>query len=179
MANYELGPCQIAYFTSTQSTGQAVDLGKTFGGVTLSVEETYQQLKTDQDGTVPVDEWITGTTPKITAKLADITLENIALMFKTTVYSQASNSRKLVEVTSNTGYSLKSNYISVIIKPYMNGVPATNRNYWITMPVAGIRATASMEYNVDTQRVINFEVSGYPDASGRVIRFGDIRLTHA
>jgi hypothetical protein len=172
MANYELGPCQIAYFTSTQSRGQAVDLGKTFGGVTLSVEETYQQLKTDQDGTVPVDEWITGTTPKITAKLADITLENIALMFKTTVHTRSAGC-KVVDVSSNTGYSLKSNYIAVIIKPYVNGVPATNKSYWITMPVAGIRATASLEYNVDTQRVINFEVSGYPDASGRVIRFGD------
>jgi hypothetical protein len=176
MANYELGPCQINYRLSSESAGAMHDLGKTFGGVTLSVEETYQQLKTDQDGTVPVDEWITGTTPKITAKLADITLENIALMFKTTVHT--STLKKLVDVTPNTGYSLKSNYVVITLKPYISGVPATNANYWITIPCGGIRATASLEYSTEAQRVIQFDITGYPDASNRVIRFGDTTVTY-
>ena len=54
MANFELGPCQILYTDVDGSSGGLVDLGKTFGGVKVTIEESSQQLKTFAKNSPPV-----------------------------------------------------------------------------------------------------------------------------
>jgi hypothetical protein len=168
---YELGPCQILYRPLTDSTGPLTDLGKTLGGVELSINETFQQLKTDQDGEVPVDEYITGTVPVITGRLADISLSNLAFTLKTTVVTDTTKQK--VEVIPHAGTSLMVNGVKLVIKPYDAGVPTTNANRWITLPKAGIRVAAKLQYDNTNQRVIEFTATGYPDDDGNVLVFGD------
>ncbi len=174
---YEIGPCQILYHLLSESGTTLTDLGKTLGGVELDIAETSQQLKTDQDGEVPVDEFITGTTPKITARLADITLANLAFMLKQTVETEGAKQK--VVVTPNTGTSLMTAGAKIVLKPYVQGVPTTDANKWITIPKAGITATAKLMYDNTNQRVIEFVASGYPDADNdnAVIIFGDETVT--
>lgn len=157
MANYELGPCQI--YNNTDGK----DLGKTMGGITLNIEETYQALNTDQDGTTPVDEKITGTNVTVTANLANITLSNIALGLKQSVAGAGAD--QYVLVTPNAGTSLLDNGKEICIKPYVDGSPTTDESNMILLPKAGIRANMNLQYDVDTQRVIALTLTGYPDST--------------
>ena len=164
MADYELGPCQILL--------NAVDMGKTEGGVTISVGETTVVLNTDQDGETPVDEVVTGTTVTITGNLAEITLANIASVLKGSVVTNGAKEK--VEVTPNVGTSLLSNSNEIIVKPYVDGSPSTEENDWITMGAAGLKAAMALNYNKSDQRVIAFEAVGYPHGASDVIAtFGD------
>jgi hypothetical protein len=152
---YELGPCQI--YNNTDST----DLGKTNGGVTVSVEESTVALTTDQDGETPVDEQITGTTVTVECNLADITLSNLAFALKTS--PTAVNGH--VKVITNVGTSLLSNAKEISIRPYENGAVTTNKDRMLLIPKAGIKANMGMNYDSSNQRVIALTLTGYPDAT--------------
>jgi len=158
MSDYQLGPCQL--YNNTDGR----DLGKTEGGVTLNIEESYQTLNTDQDGETPVDESITGTTVTIEANLANISLDNIAFSLKQTVKSDGDGSN-YVAVTPNSGTSLLSNSKEICLKPYVDGVATTDESNMILMPKAGIRASLGLQYDDSNQRIINFTMTGYPDSS--------------
>lgn len=153
MPEFQLGPCQI--YNNTDGA----DLGKTYGGVTVAVEESSVVLNTDQDGETPVDEQIVGTTVTVTANLAEITLANLAFALKTSV---ASNQVKIIP---NVGTSLFSNSKEIVIKPYVNGVVTTDQTKMILIPKAGIKATIDMSYNASDQRAIALTLTGYPDSS--------------
>ena len=164
MSNYKLGPCQILY--------GGVDLGKTEGGINVTLSHTFQMLHTDQDGESPVDEYITGTDVKVTANLAANTLSNIATIMHSTL--EGSGTKRKVEITPNVGTSLLANGGILILKPYINGVVTSQANNWITLHKAGIKAQADLAFNRNDQRVIKFEAVGYPDSTTSLIAtFGD------
>lgn len=161
--NYELGPCQITF--------DGTDLGKTSGGVTLTVEETFAPINTDQDGENPVDEKITGTSVTVEGSLAEITLDNFAKLFKRS--KTTDGNKEKVEILPNVGTSLLANSKTMIIKPYDGGTVTGDPNEWITLGRAGMKASASMTYNVSDQRTIGFTATGYPDVNGVIATFGD------
>ncbi len=163
-SNYALGPCQIEY--------GGEDLGKTNGGITLTVEETFASLTTDQDGESPVDERITGTTVTVEGALAEITLDNIATLYKTSVVGTEGSAQKVV-IKPNVGTSILDNSAVMILKPYVQGVVTTDANKWITLHKAGFKATASMSFNASDQRTVAFTATGYPDDDGNILTFGD------
>lgn len=165
MSNYQLGPCQIEYPAGT-------DLGKTFGGITVTVEESFAPIQTDQDGENPVDEYITGTMVTIEGSLAEITLENLAKMFKQSVTTDGDKEK--VEIKPNVGTSLLSESDAMVIKPYDGGSVSNNANDYITLLHAGLRANTSLSFNSSDQRTIGFTATGFPDTSSGVIAvFGD------
>ncbi len=168
---YELGPCQILYGDVGTSEGGLTDLGKTLGGVNFTVEETFQELRTDQDGESPVGETITGTKVKIAANLTDITLANLAFILKSTVITDGAKQKVLV--SPNSGYSLLDNARKVVLKPYVDGSASTDANDWITLTKAGIRAAIDLAYNSNDQRVIAFEATGYVDDNDTIAVLGD------
>jgi len=173
---FELGPCQILYGNVGGNQANATDLGKTFGGVSLTIEESKQQLKSDQSGEAPEDESITGTTVKVTASLAEFDLNSMAFITKRTV-SNNNNALRL-DVIANAGTSLMTNAKQVILKPYENGVPSNNVNRWITLHKAGISATVDLVYDSTTQRVMKFEATGYPSANNNnsICTFGNVAV---
>jgi hypothetical protein len=168
VTDYALGPCQIEY--------GGEDLGKTNGGVTLTVEETFAPLNTDQDGESPVDESITGTNVTIEGSLAEITLDNFASLYKTDVVGSAGGPQKVV-IKPNVGTSLVANSAVLIVKPYAQGVVTTDKNKWITLHKAGFKATAALTFNATDQRTIAFTATGYPDDDGNILTFGDTAAT--
>lgn len=164
---YELGPCTITY--------AGTDLGDTNGGITVTVEESYASLTTDQNGENPVDEVVTGTKVTVAGALAEISLENIASLYKTTVIGTGDSQK--VEIKANVGTSLLTNSDVLIVKPYVGGVVSTAKNDWITLGQAGFKATGALTYNSSTQRTLAFTATGYPDASGVIATFGDSAAT--
>jgi len=167
MANYELSPCQINYKGS--------DLGRTNGGVTLTLSQSGVTLNTDQDGETPVDEYIVGTDVRVSGNLADIELDNIANIMNETKVTDGTKEK--VEINTNVGTSLLDNGGELILKPYVNGSVTTDQNKWITLHNAGIKATAEMQYDMSNQRVIAFEATGYADSTGLIATFGDTTAT--
>ncbi len=164
MSNYELGPCKIEY-------PAGVDLGRTSGGITVSVEETFAPINTDQDGESPVDEFITGTQISVEGSLAEITLENLAKVHKATVVTDGT--KKKVDINPNVGTSLLSTADVMIIKPYDGGSVTADANSWITLYKAGMRANTNLNYNVSDQRVLAFTATGFPNTAGNIATFGD------
>lgn len=167
---FELGPCQILYGNVGTINNNLTDLGKTFGGVTLSIEETKQLIKSDQSGETPEDEYITGRTVKITASLADISLNSFATIFKGTV-----TGNNYVQVDAGAGTSLMTNAKKFLLKPYENGSPTSNVLRYITVYKGGISSAMEAVYDATTQRVLKFEVVGYPynNANNSIICFGN------
>lgn len=170
---FELGPCQILYGNVGDAMNNMTDLGKTFGGVTLSIEETKQLIKSDQAGETPEDEFVTGRTVKITASLADISLNSFSIITKTAVGGTGNNA--YVSVGSGAGTSLMTNAKKFLLKPYENGAPSNNALRYITLYKGGITSAMETVYDSATQRVLKFEVVGYPysNANNAIISFGN------
>jgi len=173
---FELGPCQILYGNVGASMNNLVDMGKTFGGVTLSIEESKQQLKSDQLGETPEDESITGRTVKITASLADISLNSFAAITNVSVSGSGNNA--YVHVGSGAGTSLMTNAKKFVLKPYENGSPSNNALRYITLYKGGISSAVEAVYDSSTQRVLKFEVIGYPynNANNAIVAFGNSNI---
>lgn len=152
-------------------TLQYSDLGKTEGGVTVAASESTVQLRSDQSGETPEDEVVSGTPVTITLNLADITLDNFAMVHKSTVEGTAPN-RKVV-VYANVGKSLKSMAKKALIVPYAGEALSNDVEDIIVVPQAGIKAAEELVYNFSDQRVIRVELTAYPDTAGRVLIFGD------
>lgn len=67
--NVKLGACRVKF--------GGVDLGLTKGGVEVQVATETKKVNVDQFGTTEVNEYIQGRTVKVTAPLAETTLENL------------------------------------------------------------------------------------------------------
>lgn len=159
MSDYKLGPCKVEVGGS--------DLGKTEGGVTVTFEETYAPLHTDQDGENPVDEVCTGTTVSVEGSLAKMTLDNVAKLFKQTT------SGSKVEIKTNIGTSLLANAETMVLKPYDGGTVTGDATEWLTVHQASFKANPSLNFNKSDQRLLAFTASGYPTDTGLIATFGD------
>ena len=166
------GTTAAAHADATTLSYYASGLGKTNGGVTIALNETNIELKTDQDGETPVDSRVTGTTVEMTANLADIKLENFAIGFKQSITGDAGNRR--LALKPNVGYSTQANAKMVHIFPYSGGASTidTEIEHQYTMPSAGIIGAAELTFDASTQRVIKTTFKGFPDASSEVLIVG-------
>lgn len=168
--SFELGPCELSY--------DGADLGSTEGGVTIKMAEDTADLKSDQTGTQPVDQVVTGTSGSIECSLATISLENFALAHKSNVIVDGTDpNKKKVIILPNVGTSLRDNAKVLIVKPYVNGVVTADANKWYTFPMAGIKAEDDVVYNVDTQRTIKVTFTAYADDNSQIAIIGDETAT--
>ena len=161
--SYQLGPCKIEY--------DGADIGATEGGVTIKMAEDSADLKTDQNGTQPVDTVITGVAATVECNLADISLEKFAFAHKTSVITDGTKQK--VVIIPNIGMSLRDNSKKLVIKPYVDGVVSTDANTWYTFNKAAIKAEEEVSYDSSTQRVIKVTFMAFPDDNGNVAILGD------
>ena len=84
----ELGPCGCFFGTKDSE----VDLGKTEGGVVITFSTDVADLVSDQNGTSPEDQVISGQGASIACPLADITLANLAIALNQTVKTSGDDS---------------------------------------------------------------------------------------
>lgn len=160
---YQLGPCKIEY--------NGADIGATEGGVTIKMAEDSADLKTDQNGTQPIDAVITGVAATIECNLADISLDQFALAHKTSVITDGTKQKVLI--IPNVGLSLRDNSYKLIVKPYVDGVVSTDANTWYTFNKAGIKAEEDVSYDSSTQRVLKVTFIAFADDNGYVAILGD------
>ena len=145
-------------------------VGKTQGGITLNTEQTSQSLHTDQDGETPVDDVVTGKTCTIEANLAEITLENLALAYGTTV--QGTTGSRRVEVKPDVGRSLLNTAKKTLLIPYVGTTPSNDVEELITLPKAGLKSAVALTFDSSTQQVLKVTFVGYPDINGNLVIYG-------
>lgn len=155
LGDMELGPCQISFGTA----GAEVDLGRTEGDVVITWETDIADLKSDQYGTKPEDQVITGMGATIKVPLAENTKTNWALALNQSV----SVGGHLIEGASIIGTKLYDQAESLLLKKYVDGVASTDEADWIRFPRAAPTGNFSTSFGVANQRIIEVTFTAYPD----------------
>lgn len=156
------GAIEVSYYAS--------GLGKTVNGVRITVNESSQDLHTDQDGETPVETRVTGTVVKAEISLADIKIENFALAYKVT--ATGTSPARTVAVIPNVGYSLQTNAKMIHFFPYVGGSIDTNLEHQYTIPSGGVVAETDLVFDASTQRAIKMTYTAFPDASNHLLIVG-------
>lgn len=163
----DLGPCQVLFGTA----GSEVDIGKTQGGVRVAFSEDVVDLMSDQYGSQPEDQAITGHTATIITALADYSVDNLAIALNQTALQIGS--KEGFKGSSLVGTMLSTKGQSLLLKKYVAGIVSTNENNWIRFPVAAPTGAFELTFDGATQRVIEVTFQAFPDANEILYFIGD------
>jgi len=151
----ELGPCDVLYGTA----GSEVSLGKTNGGVSLTIKDDSVDLVSDQNGSSAEDTIITGTTVEVSMALAEITMEKLNQILQPNVAVPSDN---FAAGENKVGLSLLANSKSLLLKKYVNGAVSELPENWVTFPAAAPVGDVEMSYDASNQRVLNATFKCFP-----------------
>jgi hypothetical protein len=169
----KLGPTQVVY--------DGTDIGWTLGGVTVRVADSYADLKVDQHGNTILDKINSGTEVSLEIPFAELSLDNLGRITGVTpeVSTGSIPTEKRVTIGSRTGCSLIENAKKLILKPMDCGVPTTDTNEWITMPLAAFQAEIEDTFDPEGQRVWKATAHVFPDVANnmQIIIFGTETFT--
>jgi len=153
----DLGPCGVFFGVEDSE----VDLGKTQGGVRVTFSQSVADLMSDQYGTEPEDQVITGHGAIIVIPMADYTLANYAIALHKTVKSLAGESG--IKGDSVVGTKLSTYANSLILKKYVDGIISTDEEDWLRFPNAAAAGNPEVIFDGSTQRIIQSEFRAFPD----------------
>lgn len=136
----ELGVCQVTF--------NSVDLGHTFGGVEVSYEPTYADVKVDAYGDTVVEKKLTG--EKLTAKvpLAEFTIANLRAAMPQSEFAGAANAR--ITIGHKAGQSARSDSAQLVLHPQDKGTRAHD----IVIHKAYVASTITLMHKNDEQKII-------------------------
>ena len=163
----DLGPCAIYFGTA----GAEVDLGKTQGGVKVVFSQSVADLLSDQYGTEPEDQVITGHGAVITIPMADYSLANLATALHKTVANLAGAEGILGD--SVVGTKLSTFAESLLLKKYVDGEVSSDTEDWIRFPKAAATGNPEIIFDGSTQRIISSDFRAFPDDDGILYFIGD------
>lgn len=166
----DLGPCAV-YFDLEDGYVLGDSLGKTQGGVKVTFSQTYADLLSDQYGTEPEDQVITGHGALITIPMADYTLANWA----TALNQKAANIDLVYGIKGDSVVGTKlSGYAHLLtLKKYINGEVSTDEEDWIRFPKAAPTGSPEVTFDGATQRIITSEFRAFPDTNGVLYYIGN------
>jgi hypothetical protein len=126
----DLGPCQVLFGAS----GSEVDIGKTQGGVRVTFSQDEADLLSDQYGTQPEDQVITGHTAMIVVPMADYSIANLATALHQT--RRQLGAQEGIKGSSLVGSKQTTYGNSLLLKKYVDGAVSADENNWIRFPNA-------------------------------------------
>lgn len=163
----ELGPCEVNFGTE----GAEADLGKTEGGVVATFSTNVADLMSDQYGTAPEDQVISGQGALIVCPLADITLSNLAIALNQSVKAIGDDSGIAGASLVGTKLSTKAN--SLLLKKYVSGSVSADTQNWVRFPKAAPQGNFDYSFSKDGQRIINLTFIAFADDDGYLYYLGD------
>jgi hypothetical protein len=159
----DLGPCAVYYNNA--------DLGYTQGGVTVKFTEGVADLKSDQFGSEPMDQMVTGMGATITVPLANYTIDNLALALGRVKKNSSNNYGFLGNLNVGT---LKSGMgKQLICKKYVNGSVSNDEDNWITFPIAAPDGNIEIKFDGTNQRIIETTFRAFPANNNVLYIIGD------
>jgi len=166
-ATLELGPCEVKFGTDDGE----VDLGKTQGGVVVNFSQDGADLMSDQYGTQPEDQVITGHGATIVTPMAKFDATNLALALNQT--KKALGDQEGVKGSSLVGTKRSVKGQSLLLTKYVNGAVSTDENDRMRFPNAAPDGNFSVNFSVSDQRVMEVTFIAMPDASDVLYFLGD------
>ncbi len=161
----DLGPCRVYYGTLASE----VDIGRTQGGVKVNFTQDIADLKSDQFGTSPEDQAITGHGCTIMVPFADYTMDNLAIALGQTKLSLAGDSGIKGSILVGT---LKSSVgKSLLLKKYVNGVVSTDEDNWMQFPLVAPDGNVEINFDGENQRIIEVTFRAYPYGADSVLYY--------
>jgi len=169
MANpdLDLGPCQVLFGTYPNE----VDIGETQGGVRVAFGTPTAPLLTDQYGTEPQDEVITGMSAQVTVPLAEYTLNRLALALNQDVTTY--DAEHGIQGERLVGTKLSSFAQSLTLKKYVDGVVSTDEEDWMRFPSAAPIGNFEISFDGSSQRIIEVIFKAFPDDDDILYYLGD------
>ena len=155
-----LSPCSV--------TWGLLNLGYTFGGVTVDIKTEYVNIHTDEFGTFRDEDVIKRKTLLVTCSFAqgDIASLTNSLASAGTVADSTS-----LSIYEANGSFIKNTSKTLTLHPLYD--TGTNFAQDITVPIAALAGDISTSYKSDAVRVFNVHFMGYPDTSGKIAYFGE------
>lgn len=164
----ELGPAIIEYGDDANKLLYET----TIGGVVLTVETTYRELKIDQTGDTVRSKRITGRNAKVTVPFAEYDLEKLPQIMVGATLVTGPDGKK-VEIATGVGQDLLTKARKVVIKP----VDAKNDpSKWATLPLAFPETELSYNYDNDNERITNITLSSTPDDRDIILILGNEKV---
>jgi hypothetical protein len=147
----ELGPCDASY--------DSVALGKTHGGVTVTIKDDSTDLLSDQYGTSPEDTVITGTIVEVKLALAEISMTTLKSILQPHAATEATTA---VAGTNKVGTALLALAKELRLTKYVNGAVSTEAADDIIFPKAAPVGDVELTYDANSQRVLNATFKCFP-----------------
>jgi hypothetical protein len=148
---YEAGPIAVFY----GDAGAEVDLGTTLGGTRIDIKQNLKEIASDNYSEDPQDIIVVGETAVIKLKLAQVTMEKLALSLNRS--AEGTTDDNMIIGDSIIGRSLKDNGKQLILKKYVDGTISTDDKDKLVFPLASIISNLNLEYKPKTQRTIPLE----------------------
>jgi hypothetical protein len=163
----DLGPCRVYFGTAAAE----VDIGLTQGGVRVAFSQDVADLMSDQYGTQPEDQVITGHSARIIVPMADYDIDNIATALHQTKLTLGA--QEGIKGSSLVGSKMTTYGDSLLLKKYVDGAISAVENNWIRFPNAAPGGNFEIAFDGSTQRIIESEFIAFPDANGVLYFIGD------
>lgn len=139
----------------------------------LSSNQDTFELKTQQS-TKAIAYVVTGIEFMLMLSIADISLAQIALVFRGTIITDATvSTKKKVLITDNTGLKVVGK--KIVLKPYIGDATDSNANNYVTFPNGQLKDPNGTElgFGNTTQQQLQVTFVSMPDVSGVRVIFGD------
>ena len=166
-ATLELGPCEVKFGTNNSE----VSLGKTQGGVVVNFSQDAADLMSDQYGTGPEDQVITGHGATIVVPMAQYDAANLAIALNQTKTSLGD--QEGVKGSSLVGTKRSSKGQSLLLTKYEDGIVSIEENDRIRFPNCAPDGNFSVNFSVSDQRVLEVTFVAMPDANDVLYFLGD------
>lgn len=167
----DLGPCRVYY--GTHAGDAESDLGKTQGGVRVAFAEDTADLLSDQWGSQPEDQVITGNGVEIIVPLADYTLDSLEIALSQTELHIGADSGISGERLVGTKKGTPTTGKSLLLKKYVDGEISEDTQNWMRFPVAAPIGNFEVMFDAASQRIIEVTFRAYPDDNDRLYFIGD------
>ncbi len=155
----KLGPAQLWYKGS--------ELGKTFRGIRILIDENVAEIHYDQVGVTPWDIIHTGKTIAVEASLANLSHALLLAVMgsEAAIYTGGATPTcdQVLAIYIGVGISERDDGGELIVKPYIGGVVSTDPCQWFHIPLCYPRLTgAELMYDAETQRVLATRFQSLP-----------------
>lgn len=174
MPVWDMGPGEMIW---RYGESNAINLGKTLGGIKLTMETNAADIHEDQAGDAAVDAVLTGSALTLELTLTRLSAEQLAAALNTEVDTDGGGN-KIIPIENQVGCSLYSLADPLVIKPMCGDVPSTDTQTWVHIykayPVAGLDFT----WDKDTQRTVPLKFKVFvSQESGYVGKYGTIGMS--
>lgn len=170
----DMGPGELIW---RYGESDAINIGKTLGGIKLAMETTSADIHEDQAGDAAVDAVLTGSAITLELTLARLSAEQLAAALNTEVDTDGGGN-KIVPIENQIGCSLYDLADPLVIKPLCGTEVDDDPQTWVHIykayPIAGLEFI----WDKDTQRTVplKFKVFLSQD-SGFVGKYGTIGMS--